>query len=101
MRFCLISKEMKREVKILLFFLLLVPLGLLGGGAWGEWAGEELKRILGFVPEGFQKISGLWNAPFPDYTFPGMGEFPSYVLSALVGVLLIFGLFYLLEKLKK
>ncbi len=92
---------MKREIKLLLFFLFLVPLGLLGGGAWGEWAGEELKEMLGFIPPGFKKLSGLWKAPISDYSLPFLGGVPSYLLSAVVGIGLILLIFLLLDRIKK
>ena len=96
-----ILRRMKREVKLLLVFLLLVPLGLLGGGAWGEWAEGELREMLGFVPYGVKKLSGLWKAPVSDYSLKFLGELPSYLLSAIVGAGLIILIFVLIERLRK
>ena len=32
------------------------------------------KQKLGFVPPGLEQLSGIWNAPMPDYAFPGGGD---------------------------
>jgi len=34
----------------------------------------------------------------PDYTFAGLNDIASYYLSALLGIVLIFGFFYLVGK---
>ena len=68
------------------------PLGLLAPGtAWGEWGSQELARQgLGFVPRGLAQMAGLWGAPLAGYSLPGLGRASlGYILSALVGVLLI------------
>ena len=69
---------------------LITPIGLLATGtAWGEWGTEDLGKLAGFIPKGFE--NGLsFEAIMPDYTLVGLGETPSYVLSALVGITLIF-----------
>ena len=75
------------------------PLGLLAPGtAWGEWGAEELAaRGLGFVPQGLEKLQGLWGAPLPDYDLPALGNASlGYILSAVVGVLLVAVLTWLL-----
>lgn len=68
------------------------PLGLLAPGtAWGEWGAEELGQLgLTFIPQGLKALEGLWGAPMADYELPALGN-PSlgYILSALVGMLLI------------
>ena len=71
--------------------VVLSPLGLLASGtAWGEWGLEELEEMgLGFIPEGMERLAGLWPAPFPDYTLSGLDERVAYVLSGAVGVALI------------
>jgi len=89
---------MKREIKVLLFCLALVPLGLLAGEAWGEWGREELIKLLGFVPSGIDKFSGLWKAPFSDYSVFGLPSLPSYILSSILGVILILLIFLMLRK---
>ena len=73
--------------------IVLTPLGLIlpdyfkAGGAWGE-----------------KKISNLWNAPLPDYSFKGWeGKgMPhlcfSYIIAAIVGIAVISGVVFLLGK---
>ena len=66
---------------------LLTPIGLLASGtAWGEWGGEDLQEMLGFVPQGLERLGSIWRAPIPDYSFPGIGPVPGYIASALVAV---------------
>jgi len=89
---------MKREIKVLLIFIVLVPLGLLAGEAWGEWGKDELTKLLGYIPSGFEKFSDLWKAPFRDYTIFDLPATFSYILSAVVGCALIFILFALLKR---
>ena len=71
--------------------IILSPLGLLATGtAWGEWGTEELQEMgLGFIPQGMERLAGVWSAPFPDYTLSGLDERAAYVLSAVVGVALV------------
>jgi hypothetical protein len=57
--------------------ILLSPLGLIipahfkAGSAWGEWGSDEIKKMLGYVPAGLEKMGPLWKAPVPDYAFKG------------------------------
>ncbi len=89
----------------LVLLIILAPLGLLAAGeTFGEWGSSELKEKLGFVPGGLERLSPLWNAPLPDYAFPGRessGSMPSsaaYVLSAVIGAIACVGLLYLVGK---
>jgi len=69
---------------------LLSPLGLLASGtAWGEWGADEFSDMLGYVPQGLAKFAEIWSAPLPDYTIPGLGDVPGYILSAIVGMALV------------
>jgi cobalt ECF transporter T component CbiQ/cobalamin biosynthesis protein CbiM len=86
---------------------LLTPLGILlprflnAGAAWGEWGPEELKKLVGFVPEGIRKLGELWKAPLPDYGFGGGGpasETVSYMISGLVGLAVTVAAVYLVSK---
>src|SRR5574337_1130328 len=88
---------------------ILTPLGLIipawfhAGGAWGEWSLEEIRKLVGYVPEGMQKLSELWKSPMPDYTVPGQHqgtahESLGYFLSAITGIAVTAGLTYLLAK---
>lgn len=78
------------------------PLGLLAPGtAWGEWGAEELAGLgLPFIPSGMEKLSGLWSAPLPDYDIPVLGN-PTiaYILSAVVGILIVLLVVWLFSKL--
>lgn len=78
---------------LLISLVILSPIGLLAQGtAWGEWSVEELEeKGLGFVPQGLQQLSALWEAPFADYQFPGLSESFGYVISGLFGVSLVVG----------
>lgn len=78
--------------------VVLVPLGLLASGtAWGEWNASELKDRVGYVPSGMHRYGSLWSAPFSGYSMPWVPASASfaeqalaYVLSAVVGIGLIF-----------
>ena len=88
----------------LVLLIILAPLGLLAvGETFGEWGPEEIKEKLGFVPPGLEQLSGIWNAPLPDYVLPGGGESmtvaaAAYILSALIGVVVCGGLLYFVGK---
>lgn len=88
----------------LLFLIILAPLGLLAvGETFGEWGPDEVKEKLGFVPPGLEELSGIWNAPMPDYAFSGSGESMTsssvaYILSAVIGVVVCGGLMYFVGK---
>jgi cobalt/nickel transport system permease protein len=72
--------------------VVLSPLGLLAPGtAWGEWGAEELTKMgLKAIPQGMARLSGLWGAPLADYDLPALGNTSlGYVLSALLGVLVV------------
>lgn len=69
---------------------LLSPIGLIASGsAWGEWGADEFNQLLGYVPEGLKRFAETWNAPLPDYTIPGMGDVPGYILAAVSGMAII------------
>ena len=75
------------------------PLGLLAAGtAWGEWGVGELKDTLGYVPKGLESMAGFWKAPIPDYSVPGLGNVPGYIISALIGLVIIGVLVWLLAR---
>jgi hypothetical protein len=87
----------------------LSPVGIyfrekLGGGeAWGEWAPASLKRLLGYVPEGLEKLSDIWKAPVPDYNVFGEGvsfghQAISYIMSGFIGMVFAALAIYLIAK---
>lgn len=96
-----ISPTARRLAWGVLALVMLCPLGLwlpekLGAGdAWGEWSVENLAARIGYTPGRMQKLAALWKAPMPDYALRGQEEAAvsrlgvSYVLSAVVGVLLL------------
>ena len=85
--------------------ILLTPLGLylpakLGAGeAWGEWGGERVQELAGYIPAGMKRVESLWRAPMPDYAPNGSEEAALpvlsiwYILSGVLGVALVVGLF--------
>ena len=105
------STKTIRELWIALGILvILTPLGLIvpawfgAGGAWGEWGAEEIKKLIGYVPAGMEKLSHLWKSPMHDYTVPGqkpglVRESLGYIAAAIIGVGITGGLAYALAKL--
>lgn len=89
---------------------LLSPLGLVlperfkAGSAWGEWGADEMGRLVGYVPQGLQRLSEVWHAPLPDYAFrgwegKGLAQLSAaYVASAFVGIGAVALLAWLLGK---
>ena len=91
------------------------PLGILAAGtAWGEWSArdysnpemrQKMASASGDVappviqPRGFEKLSTVWNAPFPQYA-PVFIRRPAfgYVMSAMFGSGVILGLFLLISR---
>ncbi len=79
--------------------ILLSPLGLIlpehfkAGDAWGEWGTNSIKELVGYIPQGLEKLSSLWSAPISDYTFKGWEEKGlgslsfAYIASAIIGIL--------------
>ncbi len=88
---------MKHKLKLLipvLIIFVVLPLGLIAENpAWGEWGLEYFKKLLGFVPEGMEKNKDLINPVIPDYSLEDKHPIFSYYISALIGVVIIFGIF--------
>jgi hypothetical protein len=95
---------MKTITKLWILIIILIalsPIGILApewlkaGAAWGEWGAAELKELVGYIPQGLEKLSELWKAPMPDYAFEGSGDKPlrvqsaAYILSAVIGIFAI------------
>jgi cobalt/nickel transport system permease protein len=92
--------------------LIATPLGLLAAGtAWGEWGPdaftdpemrEQIEAASGGnplppqAPDGLERLSAIWTAPFPNYAPPFLKskEF-GYVMAAMLGVGLIVVVFLL------
>jgi hypothetical protein len=102
------TKKLAMGIGILILFC---PLGLLlpeyfrAGDAWGEWGLPEIKELVGYVPRGLEKLSGLWPSLFKDYSFSGWqakGLFCSslaYIFSAILGVAVTLAVVFLIAKL--
>ena len=71
--------------------IILTPLGLIlpdyfkAGDAWGEWEADTIQKLVGYVPQGIEKLSVLWkkNALLPDYCFKGWDDKAIGPISAL------------------
>lgn len=85
--------------------ILLTPLGLLASGtAWGEWGLAEIRRKIGFIPQGMGHYNKSIKNLLPDYGIPGFDKnFPQsalgYIVSALIGIAAIALIFWLVAKL--
>ena len=96
------KKQFKIALGILALLVILVPLGLLSDApAWGEWDNEYYKKILGFVPEGMEKFNSFIKPILPDYSIPGKNDVLGYYVSAIAGVVIIFGVWFILGKILK
>jgi len=93
---------MKSKVfKILAIMVVLVPLGLLTQNpGWGEWGSEYYLKVLGYLPKGMAKVKGV-TPILPDYAMKGGNEVLWYYISALIGIVLIFAIFYVIAKIGK
>jgi hypothetical protein len=89
----------------LLVLVLISPLGIIlpalldSGSAWGEWSSQQVGEMVGFIPQGMERLEALWKAPLPDYTLPLFGESLKglslgYIVSAFLGTLLVVALVY-------
>jgi cobalt/nickel transport system permease protein len=83
--------------------MILTPLGILAGGtAWGEWAASDYadpavrqqiaasssnQAAPARAPEGLERLSSVWTAPFAQYAPPYVRSRAfGYLLSAMFGV---------------
>ncbi|OGW78399.1 MAG: hypothetical protein A3I73_03665 [Omnitrophica bacterium RIFCSPLOWO2_02_FULL_45_16] len=80
--------------------IILTPIGLIlpahfkSGAAWGEWGLDELRKLIGYMPEGIEKFSRLWSAPIPNYGSSGI----SYIISAALGIFIVITSVFLIGK---
>jgi hypothetical protein len=91
----------QRRLWIGLFVMaLLTPIGIIlprlfnAGAAWGEWGVDKLEELLGYTPQGLKKLSDLWKAPLPNYSFGGRDasmtfQIVSYIASGVLGVVAV------------
>jgi len=93
-------KNLRKFWIVLVILGILSPLGLLASGsAWGEWGKEAFIKMLGFVPKGLVKFSGIWKAPFSDYSFPHTVNYLGYIISAFAGMLFVIFVTWIVGKL--
>ena len=92
--------------------IILTPLGLIlpdyfkAGDAWGEWEADTIQKLIGYVPQGIEKLSVLWKdkALFPDYCFRGWDDkaMPyqcfAYIIAAIVGIAVISTIVFFIGK---
>ena len=91
---------MKKIYLLIVFMIVFVPLGILQSSpAWGEWESGFFKKALGFVPKGIAKGSE-YVAPMPGYGIGRVNEILGYYLSAIIGVAVIFAIFYIFRRKK-
>lgn len=101
-------KNYRRLLMALGLLIILSPLGLIAKGtAFGEWSLGELPKEVGFIPVGLEKFANIWTkSPLPDYGVPGLNtsfahSAGGYIISAVVGVILVVGIVSLLTKFVK
>jgi cobalt/nickel transport protein len=94
----------------LAILVVLSPVGLLlprvfkAKGAWGEWGVDAINKLVGYIPQGLEKLSFLWSPPIPAYTLKGWEEkgLPhlgfAYIISALAGVTVVVLVAWLIGK---
>ena len=97
-----IYKEKVNKIRFLYIIIgiliLVTPLGLLANGtAWGEWGPEKISNLIGFIPKGMEEGFHI-NSLISDYRFGFLNEYFGYILSALVGVIIILIIFKVLGK---
>ena len=85
------KKENNKPIYALLIgMIILVPLGLLSAGtAWGEWGITEIKERVGYIPQGM-KEGFDFSSLIPEYYVSGIPQISGYIVSAVIGVILIF-----------
>ncbi|AZV46420.1 hypothetical protein C3L23_03795 [Nautilia sp. PV-1] len=95
------STTKKIVLSVLAILIVFVPLGLLDSAdAYGEWDPSWYKEHLGFVPQGLVEWGNKFQFPhlLPDYGIPGANEVLGYYVSAIVGVVLLFAVYFILAK---
>lgn len=102
---------MRKLWKGIIILAILSPLGIIlpyifnAGAAWGEWGPEELKELIGRVPEGLEKLSNLGKPLFPDYNLKIwedgnlLQQSLGYIITGLIGIGIVSLVAYVLGKL--
>lgn len=85
------SQNQKYLIAFILIAIILTPFGLIAqGSAWGEWNVDEIKAMVGFVPQSIEHTKPLIEAIIPDYEISGVGAIASTWISAIIGAILVF-----------
>ena len=93
------SKKMKVALTVLVIMIISVPVGLLTSApAFGEWDPDYYLKKLGFIPQGMQHFPQLQHPLLPDYSLPGANDVLGYYISAIVGVILVFIIWFIIGK---
>lgn len=96
------TRKTKINYLLLLFVITITPLGLLTDYvAWGEWENSYFEKTLGFIPVGIEKTSNLLSPLFSNYQVIGNSKIINQYFSAIIGVAIIFMIFYLSKFLLK
>lgn len=78
---------------VMVVLVVLTPLGLLApGGAFGEGSPEETSSALGLsaIPAGLAQYNSFWgHALFPDYSFGEDSSPVAYIVSAVIGIVIV------------
>ncbi len=85
---------------VLAGMILIAPLGLIATAApWGEWSGEQVTGLIGYLPSGMESLAYSWSALMPEYTVPGTRASLGYILTAAIGSLCAVVMLYGLDRL--
>jgi hypothetical protein len=90
----------------------LTPLGVIlprvfrSEEAWGEWDAGYLRAVLGYAPERLARGIHIWHAPAAGYSLPTGAacfgsQLVSYLVSGLLGLLLVALSVFLISKLAR
>lgn len=102
--------DLKKKLWIgLLILTIALPIGIIlpmkfnAEDAWGEWSGETVQKLIGFIPEGMKRDAEIWKAPIQDYNMGGeQSGLPSqafsYIFSGLLGCALVAFIMFIIKK---
>lgn len=101
----IIYKDVEYKIKpifiLIAVLICLSPIGLLAAGsAWGEWGTDEIKNIIGYVPQGM-KNGFSFNAFMSDYSVKGLPCAAGYILSAIAATAIFLIVFRIIGSLKR
>jgi len=100
------NPKYRKLIYVLIGLILLTPLGLLTTyTSWGEWSKEEIKKMIGYLPQGLNKLADIWTGVLPDYQHPSASSLFAqsifYIISAVLGAVIIYALLTVLLKIVK